>query len=434
MGKSCCGGGCGRGHENQPDQRCCPGAGVVIAVALVLLLSIGAAVAFASGDKQPVRAPARPAPASATPAAPPVDPARPAKKGYNAETDGVIRYGRTAALAKPPGAIRIATYNIENFFDKESPAGEGGSTTPAKPEAHRKAIAAVIHAMNADVLALEEVESKDTIAAFRDAYLADMGYAHITSIDAGDPRGIEQSILSRFPIKDEQNWPGVPLAGVHPDKLGKKPNPDAGKPLLLKRSPLRATVVVPADAPNAAPTEIAMFVVHHKSGPYYSYLREAEGAKVLEFVRDYEKEHPGVPAIVLGGFNARATEKSITIYTSGGMIDAMSGVSPGAGGVESQPFMSHVSGRTIDHILVNAPAAAMVALDTRFVLGTPQRPENVDWRNTDPPSGYASDHLPVVIDLLPRDIPESGVKRGVTVTVLPAASSDAGKPAASDGK
>ena len=124
------------------------------------------------------------------------------------------------------------------------------------------------------------------------------------------------------------------------------------------------------------------------------------------------------------------------VYTSCGMIDAMSGV---PGGVESTAFLSHSSGRTIDHILLNARAAAMVSLDTRFVLGTPQRSDGVDWRRTDPPAGYGSDHYPVVIDLLPRETPGSSLHRGIQPTIPAAPATAPPSPSAtpsatSDGK
>jgi endonuclease/exonuclease/phosphatase family metal-dependent hydrolase len=455
MGGSCCGGrgkgtGSGQHDHGQPGRSCCShthektgggvGTGLILVIALVALLGVGVLSALALGQPVAPKAPDAPKmPVAPAPPAAPKTPGTPAdptvKKHYDPETDGVIRHGRAEPIAKPAGAIRIATYNIENFFEKESVSDETGSSTPAKPVAHRKALADAIHKINADVLAVEEVESKETLTRFRDEYLADMGYTYIASIDAGDPRGIEQSILSKYPIKDEKNWPNIPLAGVHPDKLGTKRNPDAGKPLILKRSPMRATVVVPADPSqkDAKPTEVTLFAVHHKSGPYYGYLREAEGTKVVELVHEFEKDHPGAAVIVLGDFNARTTEKSYQVYITGGMIDAMTGV---PGGVESKEFLSHSSGRTIDHILLNAPAAAMVALDTRFVLGTPQRPEGVNWRNTDPPVGYGSDHYPVIADLIARETTGATVKRGIVIPkpVPPGVPASPALAPATDGK
>ncbi|HMN39274.1 MAG TPA: endonuclease/exonuclease/phosphatase family protein [Phycisphaerales bacterium] len=411
MGHSCCG---NHNHHKDTGEECrgqsakASRSSIGALWITVLVVAIGAGAATMYALDQPTAAPA----ASAKPAgaAPPATPpaAEPMK--------GVVRHGRVDPIAKPTtGApVRIATYNIENFFDNALPAGGSGGGTAVKPAAHRRAAAEAIHKINADIIALQEIESKEVLTRFRDEYLKDMGYAYVCSLDAGDGRGIEQSLLSRFPISDEKNWPGVALDAVHPNNLGNKKNPEAGKPIVLHRSPLRATVSVPARE-GAKAVDITFFVVHHKSGPYYGYEREAEAAKVLSLVREFEKDHPGRPVLVLGDFNARMTESPVEIYTGGGLVSAMTGV---PGGVESTEFTSHVSGRTIDHILVNAPGAAMVALDSRFVLGTLQRPEGVDWRKTQPPAGYCSDHYPVVVDLIVADS-AGAPTHGLTPAVRP---------------
>ena len=54
--------------------------------------------------------------------------------------------------------------------------------------------------VDADVLCLQEVESRAALESFRDTWLRDLGYAHVASLDAGDERGIEQSVLSRHEI------------------------------------------------------------------------------------------------------------------------------------------------------------------------------------------------------------------------------------------
>jgi endonuclease/exonuclease/phosphatase family metal-dependent hydrolase len=390
MGHSCCG-----GHGGKED--CCRkggdrrGQSALLWGVVLALLVVGAAVASVALADPPASTPAvQPASPAAAPAPKTSEPAAKPEE----LTKGVIRHGRAEPIAKPAGAIRIATYNVENLFDSEMTPGRS-ELNPVKPVEERQAVAEAIHKINADVIAMDEIESKDVVTKFRDQYLADMGYSYIASIDAGDSRGIEQSVLSRYPIKDETNWPRVPLGMNHPEKLGKKHNPDAGKPLVLHRSPMRVTITVPGSGPDAKPTDITLFAVHHKSGPYYGYEREAEARKTLELVHEFEKEHPGEMVIVLGDFNARITEPPLEVYTKGGMSDAFAGV---PGGVESKEFTSHVSGRTIDHILVNGAAAAKVIPETRFVLGTPQRPADVDWRHTPPPPGYGSDHYPVVVD------------------------------------
>lgn len=323
-----------------------------------------------------------------------------------AATPGLIRHGRKDPIAKPAGAIRVATYNIENLFDAEQPAMGGGTPTPRKPDAHRKAIAAAIKAIDADVLALQEIASKEVLVRFRDEYLKDLGYTYVSSLDAGDGREIEQSVLSRFPLKDEMNWPNTKLEVVHPEKLGRRANPDAGKPIEMARSALRVTATAAPKDPSGKPYELTLFVVHHKSGPFFSYQREAEAAKVLSLAKSFEAEHAGANIVILGDFNAKPDEKAVQTYLTNGFMDPFGDLAE-----RNDPsVISHVSGRVIDHVLLNGNTASELIKETRFVLGTMQRPEGMDWRTTLPPEGYASDHYPVVIDLMPIDKPAATPK------------------------
>ena len=111
-----------------------------------------------------------------------------------------VRFGLKEAPLKHAGAIRLATYNVENLFDAiDDPdlSGRNEDIDDAKPEAELQGLADAIHALDADVLALEEVESEAVLTWFRDTYLSDMGYTALASIDAGDGRGIEQSVIVR---------------------------------------------------------------------------------------------------------------------------------------------------------------------------------------------------------------------------------------------
>lgn len=338
-------------------------------------------------------------------------------------TKGVLRHGIAEAPAKPADAIRIATYNVENLFDTPQPPGEGGGATPRKPDAHRIAVAQAIAKTNADIVAVQEIESKEVLTRFRDEHLKGLGYDYIESIDAGDPRGIEQGVLSRFPLKDAKVWLNMPLEGTHPEKIGRKAHPDAGKAIVMKRSPLRVTVSIPArvgkDGSEHPALDLTLFVVHHKSGAQYSYEREAEMSKVAALVREFEAQTPNAACIVLGDFNARPSETSVKEYTassSAPMTDAMGGViylKPEIE-LEDPKYITHASDRVIDHILLSPGMLRSAEVQTRFVLGTLQRPADVDWRTTPAPEGYASDHYPVVIDFVTKPGAKQVTKSGAT--------------------
>ncbi|CAN5780399.1 hypothetical protein BH11PLA1_BH11PLA1_19710 [soil metagenome] len=318
-----------------------------------------------------------------------------------------LRYGTKEPVARTPGALRVMTFNLENLFDDvDDPAlnGKNDDKDMTKPADHCKAAAAAIRAANPDVIALQEVESLAALTQFRDRYLADAGYAHIVSIDTGDPRGIENAVLSKFPLKDVQTWEGLPLGGTQPATFGNEKNEFAGQPIAFKRSPLRVTVVAPA-RDGAGAFELTLFVLHEKSGRGGGYWREKESSKTLELVREFEAAHPGAAVFVLGDCNASARDESIKIFTRGGLKDIFGDEEADRDNLN----VTHASGRRIDHIFVNAAAEAELVRESKFVFAQPTRPEKYDYRTTPPPKGYSSDHFPVVVDITPP-VGASGVK------------------------
>jgi endonuclease/exonuclease/phosphatase family metal-dependent hydrolase len=357
---------------------------------LMVLALLTCTPAFAQDAKQPALAPAQ----------------QPAQK-----------FGLEKANVRTAGTVRIASYNIENLFDdKDDPSlsGKYEDKDMTKAERAMQAAAAAIKAIDADVLALQEVESKEALLWFRDKYLTGMGYEHVASIDAGDERGIEQSVLSRFPIVEAKNWAGMDLGGVHPEKWGTQPNDRAEQPIKYHRSPLVVDIEVPGPTGTAAggggrfvlaPYTLTLVVSHHKSGRDGEYWREKEAAKSVELLGAMQNEDAQRNIVWLGDFNAILSDASMKLVTAAGWYDVFvegqkgSGGAGGAGGPggagerNDPAIITHASGRIIDHILLNAAARKEYVAASAFVLGTPIRGKD----------GYASDHNPVVIDLTSKE-------------------------------
>ncbi len=350
-------------------------------------------------------------------APPPEQAGRPLTTGTTAPQPGSgaghIRFGSPSPIAKPAGALRVAVYNVENLFDDfDDPelSGKHDDKGITKPESQCAAAAAAIRAIDADVIGLTEIESKQALLWFRDKYLADMGYEHVASPDAGDERGIEQSVLSRYPITEEKNWIRLPLGGTHPEKWGSGANHNAGQPITFHRSPLAVTISVPADAAgrytgpdgrkyeSSKPYEVTLVVVHQKSGQPGAYWREREATKTVELVKEMQSSNPDRNIIIMGDFNARPEDRAMKIYTDAGLIDLFAHRKRG-----DNTYITHESGRPIDYILLAPSVEKELIRETRFILGTPARPAGVDYRVTPGPEGYASDHYPLVMDLVPVD-------------------------------
>ncbi|TVQ61193.1 MAG: hypothetical protein EA379_06750 [Phycisphaerales bacterium] len=324
-----------------------------------------------------------------------VAPAAPAAPAATAQAP---RLGSAEPAARTPGAIRVATYNVLNLFDdRDDPSlrGRFDDAGAAKPHEEKVALAEAIRRVDADVIALQEVESYDALIEFREHYIADMGYDYVVSIDVRDDRGIENSVLSRFPITYASVRLHLPLEGVHPELYGDQPNWYAGEPIVFKRTPLRVDVEVPAGHEGAAePYALTLFVVHHKAGFHGAYWREREAEWLANHVREMTIADPSHRIAVVGDFNAQPHQQTVFSYTEAGLRDVFL-----ARDSDDPALATHESGRVIDMILVNDALRADVLHESAFVLGTPLREEGADWRTTPKPPGYASDHLPVAVDI-----------------------------------
>lgn len=108
--------------------------------------------------------------------------------------------------------IRIGTFNVENLFARYKfkknldPTEADGFTIndlafDIYDETEKQITAKAIGEADADVLALQEVESLPVLDAFNSRYLAKLKYKHRILIDSFDPRKIDVAVLSRFPIR-----------------------------------------------------------------------------------------------------------------------------------------------------------------------------------------------------------------------------------------
>lgn len=310
-------------------------------------------------------------------------------------------YGVRHAPPRQPGAVRIAAYNVLNLFDHDDdPALSGAFDDVAlalSPE-RGTAIADAMRRLDADVLALSEVESLAALGWFRDTFAADLGYAHLASADVGDRRGIECAVLSRFPIEFQEVRIAMPIGGLVRVGPGFAPPPD-DRPVLSRfhRSPLRCDIRVRPD------TLITLLVVHHKAGRGWEHARESEALGTIAWAREIERAAPGHPIVILGDFNASPLDKAVRLYLEAGFADAFAHRAiAGLGGsdpVEADRFRTHESGRVIDHVLLGRHAFAWFVPGSAFVLSTPLEPGR-DWSIAPTTPGYASDHLPVAVELV----------------------------------
>ena len=201
-------------------------------------------------------------------------------------------------LAPAPAAhaertVTIATYNLENFFDiYDDPYTEDEGTEP-KSRTNVQQLARAIKAIDADVVAVQELENAYVLQAMCDEFLKGSGYEFVASLPSNDGRGINLGVISKLPILELHSYRFLTL--THPERPGETWN--------FARDLMRVDV-------DAGGTPVSLYVVHLKSNrsrpgdENSSFMRTAEAMKVKEVIRAAVERDPGMLAVALGDFNS----------------------------------------------------------------------------------------------------------------------------------
>ncbi len=153
--------------------------------------------------------------------------------------------------------LTLGTFNCENLFGryvvrKGLPPTKDGFTVndvafSGYGEDDKRLTARAIVAAQADVLALQEVESLHVLDAFTSKYFADAGYDHRVVIHGNDLRNIDVAVLSRLPITRLRTWRHL----------------RSNRAALFSRDMLEADIQVPGA--DGLPRTLTLFVNHLKS-------------------------------------------------------------------------------------------------------------------------------------------------------------------------
>jgi endonuclease/exonuclease/phosphatase family metal-dependent hydrolase len=323
--------------------------------------------------------------------------------GQTVSQEKVNRFGQSAPLPRSKGAIRLATYNTLNLFDHvDDPSlqGEFDDFKNQTADARCAELAKAIRAIDADIIALQEVESLEALTWFRDTFLKDMGYMHLASKDVGYYRGVECSIMSRHRITDVRIRPDESLDDVKRAGIGWSAVPaDKQRGMKFQRSPLMVDIEINDDY------TVTVFALHHKAGREFDYQREAEALQIIEYITALREQDPTRNIVVMGDFNAAPFDKSLRTYLEAGMIDTLAHRTVGQNQPEAPLYKTHESDRVLDYILFNSATHREMVIGSAFVYGTLHPGDAYDYRTDPHPPGYASDHYPVVVELMPREQP-----------------------------
>ncbi len=259
----------------------------------------------------------------------------------------------SGAMAKP-GEVVVAGYNILNLFDEHDDPYKEDEGTPAKPRAELERLAESIRALNADVIAVEEVENRFYLERFVNVFLPEMGYRDVVLFEGNDGRGIDVGLISRIPVGAVRSHRHLRFPG------------HSGGEARFNRDVLAVTL----EPKDADPFDI--WVVHLKSNSggreAAEPIRLAEARELRRLLDEELTENPEARFIVTGDFND--TPESETIKT---IVGAGTNALWSAGGDLNDPdAVSYNRGEyrsVIDFILCSP------AMQKEYVKGSFQIPQ-----------------------------------------------------------
>lgn len=276
----------------------------------------------------------------------------------------------TGTLQAQSDELRLAAYNAENLFDVfDNPYTEDDSTE-VKPRDEIERIAAALRQLDADVVALSEVENRGVLQAVVNEFLGDMGYRYVAVNPTNDARGINLGVLSRYPIDSLTSYRFRDLELPGEDQTWR-----------FARDLLRITLELPQEK------KLELFTVHYKSkrdsagDPDSAKWRLAEATETAEIVANVIKLHPERWVAVAGDFNDTPDSPPLEALTDDLLIDAHAELPP----AKRITYLREPYRSTIDFILVNRPmrqamTAAVVPTNERLLAGSDHAPVVADFR------------------------------------------------------
>lgn len=291
-------------------------------------------------------------------------------------------------------SVTVATYNVKNLFMKEDITP--GSHTRPKDERSLAALAESIDRLDADVVTLQELSSKETLEGHLMSRrgLAEK-YPHIAYVRGNDERGIQLGVISKHPFTN-----------VVSHKDTKFPLVDGSGDGKFSRDLLRVDVNLDND-PEA---ELTVYNTHSKSrrpsdsGISSDDKRLSEGMAIRDIAENEMKDFPNRLFVVTGDMNDNTDDASVQAILNpknGGekWLDSLDHLPEN----ERNTWPANPNGggkfgpEQFDHIIYPT------RFDDQLIESKPVRFEKSLDSDTNWVSSAASDHLPVIAKFEIRD-------------------------------
>lgn len=220
---------------------------------------------------------------------------------------------------EPPTQLSVASYNLQNLFDfVDDPEHAEGEFTPnvgdwsrSTYEARLNALAEAVLLIDADILALQEVESETALSDLASVIKNKGGrdYQYYATSSSRDPRGIALGILSIYPFDREVGRP-----------ISADINCANGEILNGSRPEARPIYEVNffSDGTGGGEQSLTLLINHWKSRasgdvPCLVGEHHDRGARqIRELLNTWLAESVNRSVLVLGDFNAEESETSLS--------------------------------------------------------------------------------------------------------------------------
>jgi len=298
---------------------------------------------------------------------------------------GVLAFAQAVWAAEGSAKFRVATYNVENYLL------EAVGTRPAKTAEARAKVREGLRALNADVVALQEMGGTNALLELRAALKAEgLDYPHWEHVSGWDTN-IHVAVLSRLPI------------------AARRPRTNDSF-LLLGRRFRVSRGFAEVDVKVSDRYSFTLMTAHLKSRRLVpeadeAELREQEAIILREHIDALFKERPNANLIVLGDFNDVKDSKSTRAIIGRGkhaLVDTRPAERNGDNLPNANPrwdprniTWTHHYGKEdtysrIDYIMLSPGMAREWDKEATFILAL------ANW-------GAGSDHRPVVAGFFAED-------------------------------
>lgn len=269
-----------------------------------------------------------------------------------------------ADVRQTPGEVKIAVYNVENFFDVfDDPYTRDESTSP-KFRFQIETLARAIRKMNADVLGIVEVENAHVLKAMNQEMLQGMGYDYIDVGPSNDGRGIKLGIMSRLPIHSVTSY------RHHTWNVEGYPTP-----MRMSRDLYEVVLDTGMDK------RLTVMVVHFKSkrdsigDPQSQRRRNAEARFTRRIVDEKLNKYPDKWLALIGDYNDTPGSPVLDILLKGGdLIDVHADLPPD----QRITYLKEPYRSTIDYICVSRALARHLKPGSVGVVSDPEELKGAD--------------------------------------------------------